>query len=159
MDFRIAQMQQRIGVDETAARREIRRSDAAHGSVFMRFFGADWADPRNYDLVMNTGRVKPSVCADILCNAIASPALADTEESRAKLLDLWLEERMRSALGDDPRLRKSARHIRVAVEDGSVRLYGLTTDATARNTAEQVVCAQSGVRDVRNEIAFAGRFE
>jgi hypothetical protein len=35
----------------------------------------------------------------------------------------------------------------------------LTTDATARNTAEQVVCAQSGVRDVRNEIAFAGRFE
>ncbi len=159
MEFRIDQMQQRLGIDASMALREIKRNDATHSGIFMRFFGVDWTDPLNYDLVMNTGGLSPSVCTDILCDAVTGAVFAETEECRQQLRDNLLEAKIRSALTGDSRLQRSGRHIHFSVQDASVRLYGLVTDATARQTAEHLVAEQSGVRSVSNEIAHATKFD
>jgi len=159
MDFRIDQMSRRLGIDSALARREIERSDAAHSSVLMHFFGADWIDPLHYDLVLNTGHLTPEACAQILCDTVSGPAFAETEASRKRLTDCLLEARIRSALTSDRRLQHSGPHIQVSVDDARVRLYGLVTESTAPREAADLVSAQLGVQALKNDIAYAGRVD
>lgn len=159
MDFRVDQMQRRLGIDPISARREIERNDAAHSSILMRFFGADWTDPLQYDLALNTGHLPHDVCADILCDTVDSAAFAATESGRRKLMDCLMEARIRSALASSNRLHRSGSHIHVSVDDAKVRLYGLVTESGAPREAETLVMAQTGVEALQNDIAYAGRFD
>lgn len=159
MEFRIAQIKLRLGVDERTARREIERSDAAHGRTFLRFFESDWRDPVNYDLILNTAHMSPGECADLLCAAAASQAFAETDETRRELEDRLLEARIAAALRADQSLGARSRHIRIGVQDADVRLYGVVMDGLSRQRAEAVAIAQAGVRNLRNDIVRVGRFE
>jgi hypothetical protein len=159
MDFRINQIKLRLGVDERTAQREIERSDAAHGRTFLRFFDSDWRDPVNYDVVLNTAHMSPGECADLLCAVAASPAFAETDESRRVLEDRLLEARIATALQADQALGARGRHIRIGVQDLDVRLYGVVTDGLSRQRAEAVVKAQAGVRSLLNDIVRVGKFE
>jgi cytidylate kinase len=159
MEFRIEQIMQRLGVDERAARREIKRSDAAHSRTFLRFFEEDWSDPVNYDLVLNTAHLTPKVCADILVDTVASPSFEEGEETRRDLADRLLEARIATALRKAPELERSGRHIQILVEASEVRLYGVVKDGMSKQSAEKIARAQSGVRSVRNEIVRAHGFD
>lgn len=158
LEARVEEMKRRLGVDERTALREIERSDAAHGRTFLRFFQDDWRDPFNYDLVLNTGHMSPTVCADLLCDAVASPAFGETEATRRELQDRLLEARIASALSSDGTLERRGSHISVSVDDAVVRLYGVVSDGSSRRLAEEIVAALSGVRDVRNDIVRASGF-
>ena len=158
MEFRVEQIKHRLGVDDRAARREIERSDAAHSRTFLRFFEADWRDPLNYDLVLNTGHLTPEACAEILIETVSNPAFQESPETRNELGDRLLEARISAALHDNAELKRRGRHIRVGVEDAEVRLYGLVTDSHSRQLAESIVTAQQGVRGLRNEIVRAQGF-
>ncbi len=153
MEFRVAQMVDRLGVGEREAKREIERSDAAHSRTFLRFFEADWRDPRNYDLVLNTAHLSPGTCAEILLDAAANPAFAERDETRKELLDSMLQARIETALRSDRSLGRQGQHIQVRVENAGVRLYGVVADGQSRQSAERIVAAQAGVQNVRNEIA------
>ena len=153
--FRRAQMQQRLGVDERTAVREIARSDATHSQTFLRFFGADWTDPAGYDLVLNTEHLTPELCADILYDAVDNPNFRETAETRRELTDRLLKARITAALGADPALGRYGRNIQVTVDDAEVRLYGVVVDGHSRQRAEQVASEQDGIRSLRNEIMRA----
>ena len=155
MAFRLEQMQQRLGIDERTAMREIARSDASHSRTFLRFFGTDWTDPSGYDLVLNTAHLTPELCADILYDAVSNPNFRETEETRRELTDRLLEARISAALGSDPVLGRHGRNIQVAVADAEVRLYGVVLDGLSRQLAERVAGEQGGVRNLRNEIIRA----
>jgi hypothetical protein len=159
MDFRIAQMMQRLGVDARAARREIERSDAAHGRAFLRFFEQDWRDPANYDIVLNTEHLSPHICADILCDAVRNPAFAETPDTKRVLLDRLLEARISTAFSDDAGLHRRGTHVNVSVDAAEVRLYGIVADAASRGIAERIASSQDGVSAVRNEIVRINGFE
>ena len=155
MDFRIEQIKQRLGVDDRAARREILRSDAAHSQTLLRFFEADWRDPLNYDLVMNTANLSPQLCAEMLCNTVANSAFEETEESRREIRDRLLEARISSALIAERKLGRRGRDIHVKVSDAEVRLFGVVTDGQTRQLAENIVTMQPGVRNLRNDLVRA----
>lgn len=159
MDFRVAVMKDRLGVDERTARREIRRSDAAHGRAFLRFFQNDWRAAENYDLVLNTSHVSPSDCAEILLNAADSLSFGETEKMHRTLDDMLLSVQ----IGDELRatgLTGSRWHnLEASVDGGRVRLYGVAGNADTRRAAEQIVAAKFGISDIQNDIFPARGFE
>jgi hypothetical protein len=158
MEFRIAQMVDRLDVGEREAKREIERSDAAHSRTFLRFFETDWRDPLNYDLALNTAHIDPSTCADILLDASVNSAFAENDKTRSELKNRLLEARIEAALKSDTSMGRHAQHIQVRVENGGARLYGVVADGHSRQNAERIVAAQSGVQNVQNDIARINGF-
>ncbi|MFY9874928.1 MAG: cytidylate kinase-like family protein, partial [Rhodomicrobium sp.] len=99
MEFREAVVMQRLGLkDRAAARREIERDDAAHNGAMRGMFGIDWTDPAHYTIVLNTARVPVQECVDWVVRLVQSPAFAETEESKAELMNQLISARVRSGL-------------------------------------------------------------
>lgn len=158
MERRVEEMMRRLGVDERTARREIERSDAAHSRTFLRFFEADWRDAINYDMVLNTEHLTPTLCADILEEAVGHPAFASTVETRAELEDRLLQARIAAAFASDEMLGPRGRHIHIIVDNADVRLYGVVADGLSRKVAEEIAGAQPGIRSLQNDIIRARGF-
>ena len=158
MEFRVRTIMQRLGVGEQEAHREIARSDAAHARAFFRFFDDDWRDPLNYDMVLNTAHIDPKTCAEILIDAIANPAFAETQETRQQLNDELIQARLATALNSQIQLKDKRNHVYVSVDHGRARLYGLVTERRALVLAEEIASGQSGLLGVQNDIALVSGF-
>jgi cytidylate kinase len=159
MEDRVNEMMKRLGVDEAVARREIKRNDASHGTAFSRFFGTDWRDPSNYDLVLNTGQLAPETCADILVDAVMSPAFRETDASRSALADRLTEARIASLLRNgDAAIKARTKNVHVSVSDGVVMLYGATRDCGAARDIERAIRAHTGAEAVQNNIQATGPY-
>jgi cytidylate kinase len=158
MEFRIAVMQKRLGVDAAAARQEIKRSDAAHGQAFLRFFQSDWRAPENYDLVLNTSHVSPSDCAEILLHATDGASFGETDEMRRALSDILLKERISETLRSAGIVGGRGQHVDATVERGNVRLFGVVKDADAHRIAARVLHDRLGIERLQNDIVHATGF-
>ena len=89
----------RLGLkDREAARREIERDDAAHNGAMQGMFGIDWTDPAHYTIVSTPARIPVQECVDCIVRLVQSPAFAETEESKAELMNQLISARVRSAL-------------------------------------------------------------
>ncbi len=158
LDNRIREMMQRLGVEEAVARAAIKRNDNSHDSVFKRFFGTDWRDSLNYDLVLNTGHFNPEACAEIIIDAIKSPAFAESEVSRKVLADQLTKARIASLFESADEMKSRTRNVHVSVENGNVTLYGAVCDSIAARDIEKAVQAHVGSCAVRNEIHTIGPY-
>jgi len=158
LEDRVREMMQRLGVGETVARDAIRRNDNSHASVFKRFFGADWSDPLNYDLVLNTGHFNPETCAGIIIDAIRSPAFSESDASRKVLADQLTKARIASLFETADGMKSRTRNVHVSVADGNVTLYGAVCDSGAARDIEKAVLAHIGSCAVRNEIQNIGPY-
>lgn len=141
-------MMQRLGLDATAARREIERSDAAHAAIVRSFFGVDWQNPLIYHLVLNTGSVPIETCVTIMRLLADRPEFQETEETRSVLADKLVESRVRAALGD-----AFATPIDIRVVGGKVTLTGTTMGPIAN--VEDIVRGVPGVTEVENRVVVA----
>ena len=156
MEFREAVLMQRLGLkDGAAARREIERDDAAHNGTMQRMFGIDWTDPAHYTIVLNTARVPVQECVDCIFRLVQSPAFAETEESKAELMNRLIFARIRAALerhiGSDARAL-----IKTEVKAGRVLLTGLMVDAHYIAEAVRLVRSVEGVTGVKSHIVPLG---
>jgi len=158
MEDRIKEMMQRLGVDEASARDEIKRNDNSHASVFTRFFGTDWRDSLNYDLVLNTGHLTPKACADIIIDAIRSPAFSESDASRKELADQLTKARITSLFKTVDGMKSRTKNVHVSVADGNVTLYGAVCDCGAARDIENAVQAHIGCNTVRNNIQTIGSY-
>jgi len=152
MEFREAVLMQRLGLkDGAAARREIERDDAVHNGTMQRMFGIDWTDPAHYTIVLNTARVPVQECVDCIVRLVQSPAFAETEESKAELMNRLIFARIRAALerhiGSDARAL-----IKTEVKAGRVLLTGLMVDAHYIAEAVRLVRSVEGVTGVESHI-------
>ena len=145
MGFRERVMTQRLGIDAAAARREIDRSDAAHGAIVRSFFGVDWQNPLIYHLVLNTGSVPIETCVTIVRLLAERPEFQEADETRSVLADKLVESRVRAALGD-----AFATPVDIRVEKGKVTLTGTTMGPIGN--VEEVVRSVPGVTDVENRV-------
>ncbi|MEM1361163.1 MAG: cytidylate kinase family protein [Pseudomonadota bacterium] len=155
-EARVAEMKRRLEVEETVARQEIKRSDAAHTAAFTKFFDTDWRDPQNYDLVLNTAYLSPEACADLLISIIKSQAFGETKKGRQALRDKLLQARISDALKTAGPMAQDASHIHVSVENDFVRLHGIVQSDEVRNRAEQIVARQAGLGALRNDLVRTG---
>ena len=158
MADRITEMMQRLGVGEDIARHEIERSDASHTAAFARFFEIDWRDPQNYDLALNTAQIAPEVCADMLIDAIRSPAFIETDASRGALADRLTEARINSLLRNVEAVRARSNNVYVSVSDGVAMLYGAVRDSGAAREIEKAVQIHTGIDMVQNRIQTIGPY-
>jgi|LKGT01.1.fsa_nt_gi cytidylate kinase len=158
MEDRVNEMMKRLEVDEGVARHEIERSDASHTTAFTRFFEADWRDPQNYDLVLNTAHLAPEVCADMLINAVRSPAFIETDASRSALADRLTEARINSLLRNAGVVGASSNNVYVSVSDGVAMLFGAVRDSGAAREIEKAVRIHTGINMVQNRIQTIGPY-
>lgn len=68
-DRRVAEVARVQNLDAAAARRRVKETDANWRSYIRHFYGADLDDPKNYDLVIDTGRIEPPVAAKLIVAA------------------------------------------------------------------------------------------
>ena len=156
MEFREAVVMQRLGLkDRAAARREIERDDAAHNGAMQGMFGIDWTDPAHYTIVLNTARVPVQECVDCIVRLVQSPAFAETEESKAELMNQLISARVRSALerhfGSD-----AGALVKTEVKAGQVILTGQMVDAHYIAEAVRLVRSVEGVTGVKSHIVPIG---
>jgi len=73
-EIRAKRIQERRGLgDEQAALQIVRQADERRRTWFRRFFtGANWKDPRYYDLMINTGRVPAQTAVELIVAAALS---------------------------------------------------------------------------------------
>lgn len=66
---RIAAVEKRLSVPRAEAERWIDRTEADRGTFARHFFQKDITDLMGYDLVLNTGKISPALCADLIADA------------------------------------------------------------------------------------------
>ncbi len=66
---RVAEVARAQSLDETAAKRRVKETDANWRSYVRHFYGTDLTDVTNYDLVIDTGRIEPPVAAQMIVAA------------------------------------------------------------------------------------------
>jgi cytidylate kinase len=136
--------------DLEMAEAEIRRSDEANASRMHEQFGVTWGDPVLFDLVLNTDRLSVDTCVQQIKALLARPEFAETEASRALLVGMALQARVRAAL----RAHESTHDVNISIEGGADRiaLRGIVVSAAERAAAEKVAVAVPGVAAVDNEL-------
>lgn len=72
-DGRIARLCRRTSISHDDALREIKKSDQHRAAYMQTYYHADWRDPGNYDLVVNTDRLGVETAAEIISNAARAP--------------------------------------------------------------------------------------
>ncbi|HWD65281.1 MAG TPA: cytidylate kinase-like family protein [Solirubrobacteraceae bacterium] len=84
-DRRIGQAMIVLGVDRPTAERELKIADRARETYVQRWYGVDPHDPRIYDLVIDSTRLRVDACVDLIEFAVrhARRARADSQPSPA----------------------------------------------------------------------------
>ncbi|MGI9464117.1 MAG: cytidylate kinase family protein [Aestuariivirgaceae bacterium] len=153
MPARIERMMERMGIDdETVARREIERSDTAHTRAMRRFFDADWQDPVNYHIVLNTADLPIEACIDQLRQLAGQPLFSASDSSRGVIADKIIETRICEALDESAHVGLHSRSFDIEVKDGKVVLSGAAATQIQIDEVEQLLGQQDGVMEVQNDI-------
>ena len=63
----------------------IRRADRERGGYIRYLFNLDWLDPRQYDLVLNTGSISPETGVDMVVKALEKLQLKPDQATLARL--------------------------------------------------------------------------
>ena len=150
LDARVERLRAGNGQTADQARAELRRHDREAAAYIRYMFGIDWADPLQWDLVFNTGRLTVEQGVALVAGLVEAGGLTPSEEDAQRLRDLELRGRVEAALLDAPDLW--VEDLRVAAEAGRVRLAGVVADDEDRQRAGEMAAAVSGVVDVENAV-------
>ena len=152
--LRVRRMKERMqSSDDALVAREVENNDEAHAAIVRRHFGVDWWDADHYDLVLNTERMTVDECAQNVLNAVRQSAFRETRESHAKLDNLALEARMRSALRQDPVTRRL--RFSIHADAGELFLTGIVGTGREKRHVSELAYALRGVKALRNELIAA----
>jgi len=153
-ELRKRRMMERVGSDDAdAVADEIRQNDEAHSAIMKRNFSVDWADPKHYDLVLNTERLGVKDCIDQIIAAVKSSDFAETEASLRQLRDLALAWRVRALLRSSHKTRRL--RVAVRVRGGCVTLAGMLDRLEQRLLVNEVVGLAEGVLGIDDQLITA----
>ena len=157
MSYRVSVMMERLGVsDERSMRREIERNDSAHSRSIQRRieFSADWREPENYDIVLNTGFVSVTACVSLIQNLISNSAYKETATSRGKLTDKVIEAEVRKILDEFVADTPFGSGINISVSEGKVVLEGVVSGHGDISGAIKYIEKNEKVSEVENNVSF-----
>jgi cytidylate kinase len=158
MEFREQVMMKRLGLKDTAlARREIERSDTAHGRIVHGFFGLDWKNPLLYNIVLNSGTMPISTCVRTLTQLARDQAFEETPVTRAALNDKLLEWQIRSMLVEREMSGFGGVGVEVAVTGGNVVLTGSCYATELKDAVARIVRDMPGVKTIDDRIYVVGQ--
>lgn len=67
---RVRWARETLGLDEEAARRKVKETDANRAAYVRQIYGHDWSHPGHYDLVLDTHRLGVEGAADLVLAAV-----------------------------------------------------------------------------------------
>ena len=88
----------RFGIDEAAARKILNRSDHERSIYINRAYHRDWADPDDYDMTLNSGRMGFEELVALIVNEIPARDKLFTPECEEKLNRLELASRIKAEI-------------------------------------------------------------
>jgi cytidylate kinase len=149
-DVRAERLEIQQGLVHEAAVDYVRRSDRERAARVRFIYHVDVDDPLLYDVVLNTERLSPARCVEIIQEALREPRYQPTDTSRRATVDASITAQARAALLANAVTRPLA--IAVDCRHGVVTLDGGVRTQTERSTAAEVVARIAGVREVQNQI-------
>jgi cytidylate kinase len=102
---RIRTLVERQALDPAAAREYIRNVDQERVEWTKFVYGADWRDPKNYDLVINLQNVSMDTACEMVSHVVKLPAYQTTPAVLEGLRNFALACRVQLALANEPALR------------------------------------------------------
>jgi hypothetical protein len=132
-------------LDLDRARRLATVVDQQRRAYIAHVFGADWASPLNYDLVLNTGRLSLEQGAMTVLDLAAHAEYQTSAETGRILSDMVLAGRIRCKLVESVNIHA----LEVESEQGVVRVSGYVGSQADMETAQSMIAEADGV----------GRFE
>ncbi len=85
---RIERVMNEQGIVYPLAEREVDAVDKQHAQYIKHYYDADWADPKHYDLVLNTGSVSDEQAAKVIITAIRNQ---EADMQNGKDVKTWKE--------------------------------------------------------------------
>ena len=124
MEIRLERVKSYFHCDNKKARQILERSDQERGGFYRYFFDADWKEPGIYHLVLNTGLLPPSLCADMIKNMLDRTITEDSEAlAQAKISELTLGQKIRHHILYQKELQ--VHFLDVVVSENMVTLFGV----------------------------------
>ena len=88
----------RFGIDEAAARKILKHSDHERSIYINRAYHRDWANPDDYDMTLNSGRMGFDELVALIVNEIPARDKLFTPETEEKLHRLELASRVKAEI-------------------------------------------------------------
>ncbi|MDR0877654.1 MAG: cytidylate kinase-like family protein [Treponema sp.] len=127
--------------DDKRVRQIIDQSDHDRTGFHRYFFDMDWKDPGNYHLSLNTGRLHPAICAEIIKNLKDRVFTPETEaQNTARLKELTLGQQVKHHIIYEREI--PIHFLEASVSNNMVILYGVA------NSQSLVEAALAAARDV-----------
>ena len=131
---RIEMAMEREGINPQQASVKIDQVDAERARWTEFVFGANWADPSLYDLLLNLERMSLGSAAEMVCRAVALPDFQTNDESRARMDALSIKSAVLARLLNDP--ATSDLDLKVEADRGEAVIYGLADPRRAAQVLE-----------------------
>lgn len=150
MEFRIAEVKERKGLEGENARNYLKELDRVRTRRLRALFNIDWLDPVGYDLVLNSSRVAPASAARLIVEMARQKEFQPTPESEKAFRDLTTTARVQAALIISPKTRNIILNVRS--DDGRVSISGILADPDLEKEIVRIAEGVAGVTNVITDI-------
>jgi len=158
LEMRVRKVMESQRLARDAAAEYIQNVDADRVRWTKFIYGVDWSDPSHYDLVINLEKMSLETACGLICESVARPEFAASDESRKVLTDFLLSCRVKVALAANVETRNIEldihAHDGVAEISGDLPTGGVLVHSTGRTEAIILHVAQEvpGVHKVLLDI-------
>jgi len=154
---RVERVRKSFSCDERQALRIVEQGDHERIGFHRYFFSVDWADARQYDLCVNTGRLDAAQTAKIIDKARSIYIDAEKEESgRRRVAELLLGQKVVTEI---VYVQKVPVHFLEAIADGGrIVLHGVANTQAAIEAALGAARAVPGVAEAESAIQVVQEF-
>lgn len=146
LEIRAQRLARLENLDLDRARQLATVVDQQRRAYMAHVFGADWASPLNYDLVLNMGRLSVEQAAACVLDLAANPEFEISAEGQRLLADMVLASRVRRELVAEVDVHA----LEVSCQEGTTRLEGYVANQRDRQRAQELAAAVEGVSGVES---------
>lgn len=148
LELRAQRIANAEGLDLDRARQLATVVDRQRRAYVAHVFGADWASPLNYDLVLNMGRLSLEQAAATVLDLAAHDEYEPSEDTRSILADLVLAVKVRLKLVED----LDVHALNVDCQNGRVLITGYVASQEDMDQALALAREVPGVEVLNHEL-------
>ena len=148
LELRAQRLATAEGLDLDRARQLATVVDQQRRAYVAHVFGADWASPLNYDLVLNMGRLSLEQAATTVLDLATHPEYQPSSETDRLLSGMVLAARVRRSLVE----QMEVHGLEVEAEDGLVSLVGYVGSRADLEQARRLCEEVEGVEKVSSRL-------
>ncbi len=152
---RVERWAEREWIDPDLARSLVRKSDQQRAGFIKYYFDRDWANPIDYDLLINTSRLSHETAVKMIVDGVKDRNLVEKKSTaKEKLKDLIIQKKIQIVRLADERIEDI--WFNIDVKDRVVTLSGHVYSNSEREAAIDDAKQVSGVMDVIDNLKIVG---